>query len=51
MSKWDDELNDRSSKKFKELESTLKDGLLEMLRADPNLKDQADFEVEIISFR
>ena len=51
MSKWDDELLDRSSKKFQELENTLKQGLLEMLRGDNNLKDQADFEVDIISFR
>ena len=51
MSKWDDELLDRSSDKFKKLETTIKEGLLEMLRGDENLKDQADFEVDIISFR
>ena len=51
MSKWDEDLNDRSSTKFKKLEATIKEGLLEMLRGDENLKDQADFEVDIISFR
>ena len=51
MSKWDEDLNDRSSTKFKKLEATIKEGLLEMLRGDENLKNQADFEVDIISFR
>ena len=51
MSKWDEDLKDRESPKFKKLEATIKEGLLEMLRGDENLKDQADFEIDIISFR
>merc|ERR1712061_157869 len=50
MSKFDRKLNDPSSKQFKELASTIKQGLLEMLLADDNLKNQADFEIDIVGF-
>ena len=50
MSKFNRKLNDPSSKQFKELASTIKQGLLEMLLADDNLKNQADFEIDIVGF-
>ena len=50
MSKFDRKLNDPSSKQFKELAGTIKEGLLEMLLADDNLKNQADFEIDIVGF-
>ena len=50
MSKFDRKLNDPSSKQFKDLAATIKQGLLEMLLADDNLKNQADFEIDIIGF-
>ena len=51
MSKWDEDLNDRSSPKFKKLEATIKEGLLEMLRGDENLKDQALYFWHAIALR
>ena len=50
MSKFDRKLNDPSSNQFKELAGTIKQGLLEMLLADDNLKNQADFEIDIVGF-
>ena len=50
MSKWDENLKDPTSTKFKELAASLKEGLLEMLMADENLKEQADYEIDIVGF-
>ncbi len=48
---WNERLNDPNTIEYQELSETLKTGLREMLEEDETLKEQADFDVDIVKFR
>ena len=45
---WNERLEDRNSVEFQDLSSTLSLGLKEMLMDNDDLKEKADFDVEIV---
>lgn len=45
---WSEQLEDRNSREFSDLSNTLTTGLQELLEDDEELKDKADFDIEIV---
>ena len=45
---WTEQLQDQNSIEFQELSTTLKSGLKELLEENQDLKEKANFDVEIV---
>ena len=48
---WKTELENRDSREFKEISSTIRDGLVQALSNEQDLSEQADFNVDVVSLK
>ncbi len=48
---WKTELENPNSKEYRDISTTLKDGLAQALQNENDLTEQADFNIDIVSLR
>ena len=48
---WKTELENRDSREFKEISTTIRDGLVQALSNEQDLSEQADFNVDVVSLK